>query len=69
MKDTWHLLRAIDLILSLNGTVLKEKSLEQAKAIASRGLSRYNAQPTQEVSKCQHICSKLNLTDLPSEKK
>lgn len=58
MKDPYHLIRALDLIMSLNPVVLKDESLTKAKELAARGLSRYNTQTIKGEVQCQSICSK-----------
>lgn len=73
MKDPYHLVRALEVILSLNGDVLKGSSaLEKAKELASRGLSNYNApdeNPKEDSKTCQCICLKQNLNVLQLGKK
>lgn len=70
MKDPWHLIRALDVILSLNGDVLKDESLNKAKELAARGLSRYNTNSqTEGVKLCLSTCSKQCSKAQPLEKK
>lgn len=70
MEDPYHLIRALEVILSLNDKVLKDNGLEKAKELASRGLSRYNTQTTEteeSSKKCPCICSKQSSRNFQSK--
>lgn len=43
MKDPYCLVRALEVILSLNDSLLQPNGLQKAKEVAAKGLSKYNA--------------------------
>lgn len=72
MKDPYPLVRAIEVILSLNDNVLQTNGLEKAKELAKRGLSNYNSE-SNEVEEgtqtCQCICWRHSLKSSPLKNK